>query len=256
MLWYKSWLETRWRFLIGLVLLICSAFSIVFTYPHVLRILPMVPAHIPATINGEIGRRIREAVELSRDYRGYVWSNWFRQNLPQMWTLFAVLIGTGGLLSHSSGGGTLFTLSMPVSRKRLLGVRSATGIMELFVLAFVPSLLILLFSPAIGQSYSLTSVLIHSACLFVAGSVFFSLAVLLSTLLNDIWQPLLIAMAIAIVLGIVEQLPQVQFGVFHVMHGESWFRHGALPWAGLLASAALSVAMQYGAAINIERRDF
>ena len=25
MLWYKSWLETRWRFLIGLVLLMLSA---------------------------------------------------------------------------------------------------------------------------------------------------------------------------------------------------------------------------------------
>ena len=25
MLWYKSWLETRWRFVIGLVLLILSA---------------------------------------------------------------------------------------------------------------------------------------------------------------------------------------------------------------------------------------
>src|SRR5260370_15354436 len=35
MLWYKSWLETRWRFLIGLVLLLFSALSTVFTYPQV-----------------------------------------------------------------------------------------------------------------------------------------------------------------------------------------------------------------------------
>ena len=52
-----------------------------------------------------------------------------------MWTLFAVLLGTGGLLSQASGGGALFTLSLPVSRNRLLGVRAATGLAELLVLA-------------------------------------------------------------------------------------------------------------------------
>jgi hypothetical protein len=251
MLWYKSWLETRWRFLIGLVLLIFSALSTVFTYPQVLKLLPMVPEHL----NGEIGRRIREAAELARDFRGYVWSDWFRQNLPEKWTLFAVLIGTGGLLAHSSGG-TLFTLSMPVSRKRLLGVRTATGLVELFVLAFVPSLLIPLFSPAIGQHYGFGSAVIQSACLFIAGSVFFSLAALFSTMFTDIWRPLLIALGAAIVISLIEQAPQVPFGIFHVMHGESYFRHGALPWVGLLASAALSVALQYSAMVNITRRDF
>src|ERR1700742_3079393 len=90
MLWYKSWLETRWRFLIGLVLLICSALSTVFTYPQVMKLLPMAQ-NLPTS--GEIGRGIREAVDLLRSFQGYVWSNWCRQNLPQTWTLCAVWIG-------------------------------------------------------------------------------------------------------------------------------------------------------------------
>ncbi|HXI98137.1 MAG TPA: hypothetical protein VNG73_04285, partial [Gemmatimonadaceae bacterium] len=125
-----------------------------------------------------------------------------------------------------------------------------------FVLAFVPSLLIPLFSPAIGQHYGLGSAVIQSACLFIAGSVFFSLAALLSTMFNDIWRPLLIALGVAIAVSLVEQAPQVSYGIFHVMHGESYFRHGALPWVGLLASAAVSVALQYSAMVNIARRDF
>ncbi len=40
MLWYKSWLETRWRFVIGLVLLMFSAASTVFTYPEVIKLIP------------------------------------------------------------------------------------------------------------------------------------------------------------------------------------------------------------------------
>src|ERR1700730_10365522 len=166
MLWYKSWLETRWRFVIGLLLLVLSATATVFAYPQVVKLLPMVSK---VDLGGELGRRVAESAELARDYRGSVWSQWFGQELTQEWTLCAALVGTGGLLAQSSGGGALFTLSMPVSRNRLVGVRAATGLGELLALAFVPSLLLPVFSPAVGQTYGLGPTLVHSACMFVAG---------------------------------------------------------------------------------------
>ncbi|HYS52366.1 MAG TPA: hypothetical protein VER58_01215 [Thermoanaerobaculia bacterium] len=251
MLWYKSWLETRWRFLIGLALLLCSAAATVFTYPQVMKLLPMVPTNV----SGPLGERIREAAELARDYRGYVWSQWFQKNGSQWATLFAILLGTAGLLSQSNGA--LFTLSLPVSRARLLGIRAATGLSELLLLAFVPSLLIPMLSPAIRESYGVGNALVHSVCLFVAASVFFSLAFLLSTVFDDLWPPLLIALAIAIALGLLEQiLRSPSFKVYRVMSAETYFRTGHVPWLGLLTTAAASAALCYGAVVNIQRRDF
>jgi len=252
MLWYKSWLDTRWRFLIGLALLLCSAAATVLTYPQLVKLLPLVPTNI----QGPLGQRIRESAELMRSYPSFVWSNWFRQNLSEGATLFAVLLGTAGLLSHS--GGALFTLSLPVSRRRLLGVRAAAGLAELFVLVLVPSLLIPLLSPAIGERYGAGAALIHSVCLFTAASVFFSLAFLLSTIYSDVWRPLLIALAFAIVLALVDQLllRSPAQSLFGVMRGETYFRAGRLPWEGLVASAAVSAALFYGAVVNFARRDF
>jgi ABC-2 type transport system permease protein len=253
MLWYKAWLETRWRFVIGLVLLVLSAASSVLAYPEVLKLLPVADT---LDLGGELGRRVAESAELSRDYRGYVWSQWFGQNLLQQWALFAVLIGTGGLLSQASGA--LFTLSLPVSRRRLLGVRAATGLAELLVLAVVPSLALTLLSPAIGQSYGVGEALIHAACLFIAGAVLFSLTCLLSTVFTDVWRPALIVLCAAMVLAFGEQVARDVSGVglFRVMSAEAYFRTGRLPWVGLLASAAVSVAVLYAAALNIARRDF
>ena len=255
MLWYKAWLETRWRFLIGLALLICSAAAIVITYPKVVKLLPLVPS---LEVSGEIGRRIRESAELSREYRGYVWSQWFRQNLSQTWTLFAALLGTGGLFAQSSGGGALFTLSLPISRTRLMTVRAATGLVELLVLALIPSLMIPLLSPAVGETYSVGNAIVHSVCLFVAGTVFFSLAILLSTVFGDLWRPLMLACAVAVVLGLTEIFLRSGslHGIFWVMTGESYFRREGVPWTGLLVAAALSGSMLYAAALNIARRDF
>ena len=255
MLWYKSWLETRSRFLIGLVLLIASGVATVFAYPKVLELLKTMPA---VETGGDLGRRIREAAALAQEYRGYVWSQWFGQNLIQLWTIFAVILGTGGLLSQMSGGGALFTLSLPVSRARHLAVRGGTGLIELLILALVPSLVLPVLSPAIGQSYGVGDAVVHALCLFVGGSVFFSLAFLLSTMFSDVWRPLLIALCTASLLAVGEQFVDVlsDLGLIATMSGERYFRSGALPWAGLLVSAALSASMLYGSAVNLARRDF
>ena len=255
MLWYKAWLETRWRFLIGFGLLVCSAAAIVFAHDKVRSLLPLASN---IEVEGELGRRIREAAELTRSYRGYAWSQWFGQNLPNTWTIFAVVLGSGGLLSQSSRGGALFTLSLPVSRQALVGTRAATVLTELFVLSLAPSLLLPLLSPAIGQHYALGDAVIHSLCLFAAGTVFFSLSFLLSTVFSDVWRPLLIALVAAGVLGLAEQLSRdaARYGIFHVMTAESYFRGQGLPWAGLIVSVSLSGAMLYAAVVNVARHDF
>jgi hypothetical protein len=255
MLWYKSWLETRSRFFFGLALLMVVAAGTVFDYPAVVKLMPMAQG---VDVGGQLGRAIRESVQISSTYRGHVWVSWFRQNLSQMGTLFAALLGSGGLLSQAAGGAALFTLSLPVSRNRVLGIRAATGLAELVVLAFVPSLLIPLLSPAVGESYSLASVLIHGLCFFAAVAAFFCLALLLSTVFADIWRPLLITCSIAIVLSGCEAVVREfqPYGIFRLMSAERYFEGGGVPWVGLLLSSAVSAGLIYVAAGNLARKDF
>jgi ABC-2 type transport system permease protein len=253
MIWYKSWLDTRSRFLVGLVLLVLSACGTVFYYPQVLKLMPMAST---IEASGELGRRIREGVELASNYRGYVWSQWMRQAMTNLATLFAVLLGTGGLFSRASGDSALFALSMPVSRGRVLGVRALTGLGELAAMTLVPVLLLPLLSPGVGERYSPVDALAHGACLFVAAATFFSLALLLSTVFTDLWRPLLIACGVAIALSLFEFRGQSSYGIFRVMSGEDYFRTGRLPWLGLFASATASAAMLYTATRTLARQDF
>src|SRR5436190_153063 len=137
MLWYKAFLDTRGRFLIGLALLPCAAIFMVLTYPRVAALLPTVSG---IDTSGPIGQQIGEAIELARNYRGYVWSQWFRQTPTSTPALFAALLGTGGLVSAS--GGSLFMLSLPATRMQLMAVRAGSGLAQWLVLALVSSLAI------------------------------------------------------------------------------------------------------------------
>ncbi|MBI1361283.1 MAG: hypothetical protein GC155_13480 [Alphaproteobacteria bacterium] len=252
---YKSWLDTRWRFIAGLAVLVCSSSAIVLVYPQVVQLLP-VAAKVQAT--GTVGDEIRRHVELSSTFRGYEWSQWNQQNLIQLGTLFAVLLGAGGVLSHGAGGGAFYTLALPVSRRRLIVTRAATGLLELLALMLLSSLVGPAMAPAIGESASLPDALAYALCGFIGGSVFFSLTLFLATVFSDVWRPLLIAVASASLIGFGELLlrNQLSFGFFRTMSAETYFRTGGLPWPGLLVCAASSAAMIYAAVLNLERRDF
>ena len=257
MLWHKTWLETRWRFISALLILTVLAGGNVYDYLATQRLLPRLNATTdsPVAEASGLAGAIREAIELQKDFRGFIWYQAFRQNLTQMGVFFAVLLGCGGLLSESSKGSALFTLSLPVTRRRLLGARTGTGLAQIFAIAMVPPLAISILAPSIGQRFSIVDALAHGVCIFFVAAVFFSLASFLSTLFADIWRPLLVAIGIACAVA-VGSMVVPQLGIFSVMNGESYFRTGSLPWAGLVTSAVIATALLYGAAETLERRDF
>jgi ABC-type transport system involved in multi-copper enzyme maturation permease subunit len=255
MLWQKAWLETRWRFISALVILTIVTGADVYEYVVTLRMMPLAESVLSGAGNSPLGTAIREAVEIQREFRGFIWYNAFRDNLSTMGVLFAVLLGCGGLLTESKKGSALFTLSLPVTRKQLHGARVGTGLAQCFAIAMVPPLVIPLLAPAVGQNFSVIDSLAHGLCLFAVGALFFSLASFLSTLFGDIWRPLLIAVFVACVAAMA-QFAAPELGLFKVMSGESYFRNGSLPWMGLMTTAVLASALLYSAAETLERRDF
>ncbi|MDA1372936.1 MAG: hypothetical protein O2971_19580 [Proteobacteria bacterium] len=252
MLMYRSWLETRWRFLIGLALLTISAASNVLFYPQIVELMPMVDE---MEFEGAMSRRIAESVALSSTFKGYVWSQAISQNLIQFSILFAALLGVAGPLFQGQGRGVLFMLSLPASRDRLFVTRIGTGLIELLVLMLVPVLIISLVSPGIGEQFPIGSAIIHGLCLFVAASVFYSATILLSTLFEDVWRPLLIVCGVAAVMALLSR-SMAPLSIFPIMNGESYFLSGNLPWLGLLVCILIAAGLLYSATRVFSRRDF
>jgi hypothetical protein len=256
MVWYQSWLDTRWRFLIPLAVLVVNIWGLILEYPHVAGLLRTVQIQADAlSQTGALGRTILESVAAERTYRGYIWYQWFRNNLSQLGTLFAILLGSGSLLSGSTGTGTMFTLSLPASRNGWLAARAALGLAESVALAVIPSIAIVLLSPLAGQQYAIADAVVQSLCVFIVGAMFFSLAFLLSTMFNDMWRPLLVAGGVAIVVSVCESQFALN-GPFRVMSAASYFAAGSVPWLGLLLSVLIAGALLYGAARNVARHDF
>ena len=249
MLWYKAWLETRWRFLIGLALLMLSAGGTV--------VFGLSAGGEAAAAGADAGRSAAssaggspKSAELARTTAATSGRSGSGRTCAQTWTLFAVLLGTGGLLSQASGGGALFTLSLPVSRDRLLGVRAATALAELLVLALRP----VAADPAAvaGRRRRATASATRSstacACSSPApcSSAWRSCCPPCSATSGGRCDRAVRGESVSLVRQVVGGLSRDS--LFGVMSAETYFRGGGLPWLGLLVSAAVSAAMLYAAA--------
>lgn len=254
MLWYKAWLDTRVRFVIGLAILSVSGIAIVWSYPQVQELLRTAPS---LSIGGDLGKRVAESAAIASTFRGYVWSQWFVKNIAQLWCLFAVILASGGM-PHGSRRGGIYTLSLPVSRTRLVLTRTLVVTAEVFALAMVPPLLLPVLSPAIGESYAFTDALAHGFALFAGGAALFGIALLMSAIFDDVWRPILVVIGVGMIVVLIEEVsPQLgRLTMFSVMSGESYYRGNGMPWFGMAISVAASAALVWGAVVTVARRDF
>ena len=193
MLWYKAWLETRFRFFLGALLIAATCAFFVMGNPFILGTWQEYRELNPQQ------KELPWIIEATSDYAYFIWHFVFRTLLQQLWVLLAVLIGFGGLSRERAQGAAGFTLSLPVSRRRLIGVRWAVGVAEITILGLLPALLIPVLSAFIEKPYPVFQGVSHSLLMVLAGIIFFSFGTFLSTVIESEHTPALVGIA-AIVL--------------------------------------------------------
>jgi hypothetical protein len=225
MLWYKFWLEARWGFLLALVslALVCE-----------------LGLALPAT-----------GVLSSSDL-------WTRSNLlVYAWAAVATGTALGCLWTDIIKKSVLYTLALPVTRRRLFWVSVGLVAVELAVIGLLAALTIPALAPLAGQSYPVAKALLHGVLMVTGGMVFFAFSVLVLMAFPEPLTGAIVAMAPVPVLAVVEARAQ-WFGpcdIFWVMKGGSYFTGGPLPWGGLAISLTLCVLFLWCALQILERRD-
>ncbi|MGH9769197.1 MAG: hypothetical protein ACREAB_17355 [Blastocatellia bacterium] len=272
MLWQKSWWETRWRLLtiLGLILL-----NIVVSHSWTLLTLTDWAAAVqrwwPQPQQGESGwGEKRQFLTLLSSWPGYVW--WLSYPLLMAWPICAAIITTALIkssypLAGASGAAALYTVSLPVSRRRTLLTLAAVLASEMILLALVPSLMYAITIRLAGRWVPVGSTVIYALLLALGGMVFAAFAFLMMVILNNQWKVIAIGifavytfLTLPVVLSLQDELnPFDEFPrwhIYYVMSGEAYFRYGRIPWVGLFASLAVSALMMFVAVRIYERRDF
>jgi hypothetical protein len=229
MLWMKGWLETRWRFLYALGLPLAA-----------LALTTRGGLSSPAATHTNMG-----VLSFFLIFAGIYLAGAGIRTQPA----FQMAKGL-----HES---TYFTLSLPVSRLRLLAVRSALGLLETAgISAVVIAWAWILFPPLrtnSGVSDLLQSILAAIVC--IACIHFF--AVLLASFLEDIWCTLGGILAVGLLWWGTSRLSlPPSFDVFAFLTAASPLRTHALPWPAMGISLLLSAVLFLAAYKVVQAREY
>ena len=254
MLYYKAWLETRTRFITGVIvtLAVCGFFTLAHTWieNNWQRDLIEHPDYDnPAWF-----------LRVMRDYPFYLYHFVYADFFQKIWVFLAVLLGVGGLSREAAHGTAGFTLSLPVSRARIFVTRTIVAVAELFALAAIALIAIVLGSWVMRLPYPADHGLTHLATLFAGGLVFLTASLCLTEFMEGENTPVVVALGGVGLLYFVMQ-PYVDgapldwfalpFAVPKLMAGAPDITSVAdIPWVGMFASLTVAAV---AAAVGIRR---
>lgn len=233
MLCFKGWLETRFR------LLYMFAFTVFYFF-----VMHSTGAHTP---------NVKAIVLGASSYA-----------IPGAVVMICIFLAGAGIatqpsLQASKGlhGSTLFTLSMPVSRLRLLAVRAGIGWLESAALIGVLCWEMWLAMPLIRGVVTPVEMLEQAATLFVCSSTIYFLSVLLGTVFDDQWRTWGTMLASAVIWWLCAQLPLPPFAdIFHGMGKYSPIVAHTIPWNVMAFSAGVSAVLFFASLKIAQRREY
>jgi len=245
MLVHKAWLETRGRFWAALAVLVGISLYGILQAPNIIHAREQL--------------RPEEHVSYAR----YIWILLYSGYLQALWILSGVILSCGGLWREKFSGSAGFTLALPVSRRCHVLIRTAVGVVELIILAFIPSLLIGELSPLCGYAYPLQQASNFSCLMIGGGLTFYSWGLLLSHLMQGEFTTPTLGIGFCLVLFILFKLPHLHaYSPFDLMSGKAYLDpstfllRGGLPWFPLSICLAIAAVTLFITVKIAESREF
>jgi hypothetical protein len=227
MLVMKAWLETRWR-LTALCVYLTAA--LVFNYRA-----NQSPAANP---------------------RGFLILLWM------LLATFVITLGGSGVKSQSPAGfpeglagSTQFTIALPVTRRRLLAVRTAVGLLEAFGVTIVLALLTWALFPSVRAAIAPADFTRAVAATLVFVVVPYSANVFFTTIVDEPLSLVYAGWTVTLVLWLLHHtIPSLD--IVRAFTQSSPLLTHAFPWSQAATAATLATLFLYSAARLIQTREY
>ena len=233
MLWMKGWYETRTKLLVLLA---------------VTAVISLVASSDSSGANAGIPAQGVDAT-----------------TLVGASILAAVMLAGAGIKTQPSGfrpskglhGSMYYTLTLPVTRTRLLSVRATLGLAETAALYVIVCYAAWLLRPALRLNVSSWDMFQHGVAGFFCVGAIYSLGVFFATFLDDFYQSMASFLSLLAIIVIINRVPlPAAFKPLLVLSQASPLITHKMPWAGMGALLGLSSILLLLSVRIVQKREY
>lgn len=261
MIWFKCWCELRARLIFCTILLLPMCLPPILSGSSWLQKLPNSP---------DFYKKLTDLFEfhmvsgpLTGDRLQFAWWQAALTSIVLVLPSIAYLLAGAGvntqtLWNKTIGGhnSVLFTLSLPVSRRRWLLTRAGLGALALSPFPLVGLLLVAGGGYLAGYDVPLSSGLRFLPFLYLGSFAFYCLAVQFAAWLGEFWQGVVFVFAQTSLIALVASGATPALNIYRFMAGGDVLYGPASPWPGVLLCLGICIGSIALASWAIERREF
>jgi ABC-type transport system involved in multi-copper enzyme maturation permease subunit len=254
MLWYKSWLELRFRLVCVLLVLFSQACFGWFAAREIAAGEARATKILTATGSGAMqGLAQQEAAAFA--------SGMFLMAVAIAPVTALILAGAGMNTQTSYGmtpgfhGSMLYTLSLPVTRRQLLWTRAGLGALFYGIYLVLSVVVLVLVSPLGGVPVSFQNAIPYLPGLLAGSSFYYGLSVLLTAVFDEFWSSIAGFFIIGLASGYSIGGRASAGNLLALMQGSTIHTGQEWPWLAAFLWAACGVALVHAASLWLERRE-
>lgn len=241
---WKAWFDVRQRFLLCVVLVTLLA------APQTIRLA--VASTRPAPTATEAPSQA--APQPAAAFDTYI-EGWLRGSAHMAFSILAVVLAVGGILSRSNARSNLMTLSLPLNRGRWLAAQAAMAALLLLALCAWEGSIILLTGWGFGLAAPAGTLALATLLSTVSATIWIWPAILATALTRDAVRAALITISVMVAMLTAGGLLGWQRAMFErVANVYAW--RGGWPWEPLLLGVAFAAATAWMAVVRFRRTEF
>ncbi|MBT9131451.1 MAG: hypothetical protein DDT41_01757 [candidate division WS2 bacterium] len=254
----KEWLESRWRFYIGLI--VFSLFSLlnVVLYPWLKTlitpefistmelILEQMPFITPEQVQGAI----------NLNWNAYLYGSWISKTLYQGMAIYLLFMAAPLLASEESRGTLEFLIAKPISSFSIITAKYSVSLIETIIVAIFSTLILYPASLYMREVFNF-SLFFGGLIQSIAGIAFlFSVAFSISSLCKDQVKAIAFSALAYIALSLPSFLPKYHhLSIFRFMQGINILNQEPILWGTIFLLLAASLILMLIANYIFEKKE-
>lgn len=245
-IYYKEWLESKWRLIAGALVLSALSLLNVVMYPWVETLMTPEMAQLMESMMKQLIPFI-EMPDLSPmldNWNTYLYGSWISKTLYQSMVVFILIMASSLSAGEESKGTLEFLWAKPISTLQIISAKYFVNLAEMICIAFVSTFILYPASLIMGKSFDAAAFALGLLQAMPGYMLLFSMAFLMSTMFKDSIKSLAFSAVAFSVLSIPSFLPDYRhLSIFRFLQGFNVLSGEGVMWATMAALTLLSAVL-------------
>ena len=245
-IFYKEWLESKWKLITGTIVLTVLSLVNVIVYPWIHTFMTPDMARLMESMLHEMMPFIEvpNLVPMFDSWNTYLYGSWISKTLYQTMAIF-ILVTASPLFAGEESKGTLeFLWSKPISTFRIVSAKYFVNVSELLIIALISTFILYPASLIMGEKFD--------AALFTLGLVqaipgyimLFSIAFLTSVLFKDSIKAMVSSAILFAIMSVPSFLTDYRhLSIFRILQGFNLLAKESIMWPAIIILIFVSAVL-------------